>query len=459
MKKRLAVLLLLIVALVTYVLYAVAENLNDKDENISETEASAPEKPETITMFAADKAEWRLFEGGGEAANIMPYGTFTFGDNFVNPCDEAIGALSKNKVGKITGKNVLNPDTLTEGVLNTAAGDIAANSAYHTTDFIPVKAGEPISFTSTARKYLAYDATKKPIASTFSENGAANFTFTPTVDGYIRYSVLNTLLGSAMATYTAAPDYEYEAFCYKLENSVRLNDTQLAQVGAGAGNVLYGKKWVACGDSFTSGGSVEADNVFNDGGLYDGEYKVYPFWIGRRNNMTVINEAVSGSTITHIAGRSDAFADGRYKNIADDADYITLRFGINDDAGHLNVPIGTIDDTANTTFYGAWNTVLEYLIENHPWAKIGIIISNGMQTDEAYPNAVRAAARKWGIPYLDIDNDDHVPLMHRTNKDYVCERAKTLRFNNFVVGTNDSHPSWRAHEYESTFIEHWLRSL
>jgi hypothetical protein len=63
---------------------------------------------------------------------------------------------------------------------------------------------------------------------------------------------------------------------------------------AARSNVLWGKKWFATGDSFTSGGSAENDKYFTDE-PYQGEIKTYPLFIGRRNNMEVINDAVSGS--------------------------------------------------------------------------------------------------------------------------------------------------------------------
>ena len=116
-------------------------------------------------------------------------------------------------------------------------------------------------------------------------------------------------------------------------------------------NVLWEKKWVACGDSFTEGyynGSDE-EYIFADG-LYSGEKKVYPFFIGRRNHMTVINEAISGSTITDLKTRKDAFSVERYKVIPQDSDYITLCFGINDDNLHQNSPIGEIHDLSTSTF-------------------------------------------------------------------------------------------------------------
>lgn len=224
-------------------------------------------------------------------------------------------------------------------------------------------------------------------------------------------------------------------------------------------NVLWEKKWVACGDSFTEGDfkHSEEEFLFADG-LYEGQKKVYPFFIGRRNHMTVINEARCGSTMTDLSTRRDAFSISRYQKIPEDADYITLCFGINDDDRHQKAPLGEINDTENTTFFGAWNTVLEYLLTSFPYAKIGIIVPNGCT--KTYTDAIRAVARKWGIPYLDIPADYAVPLMNRVSeRDEVCDLARKLRFDRFSVSEKNRHPNARAHEFESTFIEHWLRSL
>ena len=139
-----------------------------------------------------------------------------------------------------------------------------------------------------------------------------------------------------------------------------------------------------------------------------------------------------------------------------DADYITLYFGINDE--HQDAPIGTIDDNTNETFYGAWNVVMEYLITNHPFAKIGIIITNGANND--YANAEIAIAKKWGVPYLDINGGYQVPLMLRTHgKSEVCQTAKDLRLSQQRAAVDDEHPNAQAHEYASTFIENFLRTL
>ena len=224
------------------------------------------------------------------------------------------------------------------------------------------------------------------------------------------------------------------------------------------GNVLYGKKYVACGDSFTA----YSEEKFTDG-AFAGKNKVYPYFIGLRNNMTVENMAVGGSTMTFMGDDTRTHfsqKDGLYTKIPDDADYITIKYGINDSS--LSAPIGTINDTVNTTFYGAWNIVMEHLVTHYPFAKIGIIISNGCTNHLRHKiaEATKAIAIKWGVPYLDLTGDENVPLLHRTNRDdIVCETAIEARINAFKISDTDTHANAKAHEYESTIIEDFLRRL
>ena len=225
-------------------------------------------------------------------------------------------------------------------------------------------------------------------------------------------------------------------------------------------DILQGKKWVACGDSFTHGDftGLDDESCRIREGRYRGLYRVYPYLIGNRCGMRVLNQAVNGATLADNPAADDlhVFVRGAYQEIPEDADYITLRFGIND--WHQEIPVGSPDDTDPHSFYGAWNTVLPYLLEKHPYAKIGIIITNG--TTPEYTEPQRVMARKWGIPFLDMQKDAGVPLMHRVNeRPGICEKATLLRMKAFAVSETNRHPNPAAHEYESSFIEHFLRSL
>lgn len=232
-------------------------------------------------------------------------------------------------------------------------------------------------------------------------------------------------------------------------------------------SVLYGKKWVACGDSFTHGdfSGIDDDDPTKytfQNGLYQGQKMVYPYFIGNRTGCIVINEAINGSHMGYKAGRGNknfSAENGRYTQIPSDADYITLYFGINDGPNHQNIPLGTINDNTNETFYGAWNVVMSYLITNYPKAKIGIIISNACDTID-YPNAEIAIAKKFGVAYLDMNGDPKIPFVFRTNgKPDLDPSILAQRNNQYYVGNGNGHPNVDCHRDESTFIQAWLESI
>lgn len=258
-----------------------------------------------------------------------------------------------------------------------------------------------------------------------------------------------------------------------LAGQVELLQGQVAQIQKV--NPLWGKKYIACGDSFTQG---DFNGWKDENGLMKREspviwdfdwqmFRTYPWWIGKRNNMTVINDGLCGSTMAlpkgYLTGENPGhlvdmqpFSLERYKRIPEDADYCTIWFGINDSA---NTYLGDIEDTTNETYYGAWNVVLEWLLINRPKLKIGIIITNDGQPQ--WREATRRVARKWGIPYLDMMGDPQVPLMGYGREPAVglCSKAEKLRTAYQNVIPENGHPNLWAHEYQSTFIEAFLRRL
>ena len=76
-----------------------------------------------------------------------------------------------------------------------------------------------------------------------------------------------------------------------------------------SGNVLYGKKWTICGDSFTAGVS---GNVIKEG-RYQGMNYVYPYLIGNRNDMEIVPFFMGGRTIAFPE-------DGTFHNSLTDPD-------------------------------------------------------------------------------------------------------------------------------------------
>jgi len=361
--------------------------------------------------------------------------------------DRSLGVEKLSKDVITCGKNLFDKSAAVSGILGYGAFEIQEGN-YMTSNYIPVRAGQAYTCSPAVLRYKLFDSYKDQL---IMEQPDAAKTIIPEQDGFLRVSVRNanfeTFQIEKGETATA-----YEPFMRVLSPDIHVTGIAAAYDYK---NMLTGKKWYACGDSFTADGYGTSDQPKFEEGLYTGKNKVYPFYIGRRCGIDVTNLAVGGQTMAKVEGRGNCFSEDIYQSIGADADYITIRLGINDD--NQNVPIGTIDDSDNTTFYGAWNVVMEHLITNHPFAHIGIIISNGM--DLEYAEAVKAIAVKWGIPYLDFATGEQVPLMHRTCRTDVTGVARTARHNAFIISSSNTHPNADAHEYESYCIESWLMRL
>ena len=236
---------------------------------------------------------------------------------------------------------------------------------------------------------------------------------------------------------------------------------------------LAGKKWAVCGDSFTAG----ADSGTLDSGNYAGQKIVYPYIIGNRTGINVLKFFENGRTLAMPATPGDfvnslcaSDQDWYYQNIPADVDYITIQLGINDnhhapdnsdgDDGEDTtgeIPIGTISDNTTATYYGAWNVVLTWLITNRPFAHIGMIVTNGATAD--YRTAQLDIAKKYGIPYIDLNGDSRTPCMIRSCNTDIASAVRTAINEKQRISASNTHPNNDAHRYEATFIENFLRTL
>lgn len=241
--------------------------------------------------------------------------------------------------------------------------------------------------------------------------------------------------------------------------------------------VLVGKKWAVCGDSFTNSGGT---GTTIENGLYKGRPYTYPWIIGNRQSMEIIKFFEGGRTLAYPSSGmfhnslTDPTADCYYQNIPSDVDYITIYLGINDEHHATgggdgedstgNIPLGTITDNDTSTYYGAWNVVLSWLITNRPNAHIGIIVTNGLGL-EVYRTAQIEIARKYGVPFIDLNGDDRTPAMLRTVNPNIPSAIKQALIAKWAVdptgasGAVNTHPNDDAQLFESTFIENFLRSI
>lgn len=287
-------------------------------------------------------------------------------------------------------------------------------------------------------------------------------TFVASIGGSSEYANVSKLpinVEEIKATYPHAKYIRFTSIYSQTLSVISYTDFDLSNMIAQLvkQNVLFGKKYVACGDSFTAGdfGSAYKDDYYDN---VQNVWKTYAWHIADRNNMKFTNMAKSGADFTNISGASIPFSVDTYKKVPADADYITLMFGLNEYAIGDDVSlIGTKDDTTNNTLWGAYNVVFEYLLTNMPYAKIGVIIADAWM-NKNYADAVKEICAYWGVPYLDLKDAD-IPLLIGGKNYIISSKALDLRNKAFKMSDTDAHPNPKAHEYRSTIIEAWLRTL
>ena len=340
------------------------------------------------------------------------------------------------------------------GVYVNSLGAFDTNAGYKCSNFIKIEENQ--DYILSKGRYLGfYDENFDFVER---ETSPTNFTFNKAYNGYVIISYEDSYVDSLMLVKGETLPSEYVPYVKYLNDDIKVNIENINLTR----DVLYNKKYVALGDSFTHGdfSNSPTNNYYIEDGLYQGQYKVYPYLIGNRCLMQVTNLAVNGMSLAQYGNSSNVLSKdgGLYTQIPLDTDYITIKIGINDD--NNSVPIGDINDTSNTTFYGAWNKILPYLIQKHPQAKIGLIVTNGIQSRPEWAEATINIAKKYGLAYLDEATDYKVPTLIRTNKTLIPQSINTIRNNQwFVDPSMNWHPNEKCHDFESYIVENFLRSL
>lgn len=185
--------------------------------------------------------------------------------------------------------------------------------------------------------------------------------------------------------------------------------------------------------------------------------------IAERNGMVYENVAECGASVTAntysaVSGNQRIWLCRTIDRMRPDADYVILEGGVNDAA--LGVPMGTISDgygaeLDDTTYVGAFESMLRQVILRYPGKKIGYVTVHKMtpgydssNTENSYYYASLACCKKWGIPVCDL-NIACPPL----------EAIPQLR----AAYTNDGdgwHPTEEAYRlFYCDKIEAWMKTL
>lgn len=403
----------------------------------------------------------RFYMQNNDNTNITPeqaksYGTYTcYYVGEVKELRDDVEEL-KDKIDPVAvSDNLIIGHEWVDGFYN---GEQNTSNSYKYVAAIPVENGKTYRVLPRSRMIYIMNASGSEINHVSGDN---TMSITAGGDGF------------AYVTYYTADDLNYAVF---YEDNARFPFPKgIWAIGDDVKpSPLRGKKWAVLGDSFTAG---EDSGTLTDG-IYKGQKIVYPYIIGNRTGIRILNYFEGGRTLAYPADGTfhnsvtDPNQNYYYQNIPADVDYITIYLGINDSHhapassggdGEDNtgeIPLGTASDNTTATYYGAWNVVLAWLRENRPFAHIGIIVSNGCDTAD-YRAAMIAMAKKYGIPYLDLNGDERTPAMIRAQNNDIPSTVKNIIRDVQAVNVagGNTHPNNAAHIYESTFIENFLCSI
>ena len=276
--------------------------------------------------------------------------------------------------------------------------------------------------------------------------------------------------GAANASYlaTEAPavgDVIVANSSIEAEFAVYCNNNNVAGTTPDGSNILAGKILVTIGDSITYGADMqmESNGLIENPGPNEGKYKSYGWQIAQRNNMVFYQKGISGSTMQGAVNpngtdkgdvsKKNGFSkeNGRYTQLPDDIDFMTIMFGWNDAAYGT---LGTIDDTTNETYYGGFNVVLPYLIHKYPYTTIVLIVPFG--TTVQHRQAVRDMAQKWGVGCFDMCAND-LPFYYSEESDDVAVNDEIKKLRIELNQVNGAHPGYQGHYAIGTRLEDYLR--
>ena len=240
-----------------------------------------------------------------------------------------------------------------------------------------------------------------------------------------------------------------------------------------ASNILYGKVLVTVGDSITQGADMQlapetelGANPNYPANSNEGRFKTYGWQIANRNNMTFYNKGISGSTMQGLVNpngtdkgdisKKNGFSKpgGRYTQLPDDIDFLTIFFGWNDSAYGT---LGTIDDTTAETYCGGFNVTLPYLIQKYPYTTIVLIVP--FQTTANHRKAVRDLAKKWGVGCFDMMAEDEPFYWGKESSQNPAPNSTIATLRQKLHQINGAHPGYEGQYIISTRLEDYLRRV
>lgn len=287
------------------------------------------------------------------------------------------------------------------------SGSLVPNSTYRASSPILVESGKSYKFLANsavyggnAGTYGRYDMQKNFIDTAKGISEGEYIVIEAEADGYVSVNIGSS---SAPSSFVFAESDKYPAKYEPYRPTLR-GGYYIPESAVAASNPLMGKILAVDGDSICAGAG------------YKGGYGKI---IAERNGMTLENLGVGGGTIaaeTYSGTTARHWICRSVATLREDADYILVEGGVNDSSPMGALTYGYDEELDDTTFYGAFESMLKTLITRFAGKKIGYIAVHKMTRnfssikkngENNYYHAAKECCDKWGVPFLDLN--DEVP--------------------------------------------------
>ncbi len=168
---------------------------------------------------------------------------------------------------------------------------------------------------------------------------------------------------------------------------------------------LNGKKIIFLGSSVTYGASSKGVSFVD--------------YIGKRNHIKIIKEAVSGTTL--VDESADSYISRMKKIKEDDADIFICQLSTND--ATQKKEMGTVGESKNMCSFDTKTVAgaIEYIIcyAKHTWDCPIMFYTNPKYDSDNYKKMVRLLQKiqkKWDIAIIDLWNDDDFNVLTREER-------------------------------------------
>lgn len=371
--------------------------------------------------------------------NYLDTNGVTIGDNTITPIKTTFINVTTKQ-----GGNIYNDETKSAGYLNPSGNLIADNYCY-TSDFISVSENTNYTLSFAAAIYY-YDSSKTFLSKSSAD--ISSFT-TPASTAYLRFysgksNFVNVMLVEGDTLPNEYVPYGSTVTENTLDTSISVPvasiKNSLLSYNADNFSKLRGLTWNCLGDSITFGAGTGTQ---------------YHEFIKRRTGCITRNYGINSSTIGTEFSSSwtcNPMCE-RYTKMDDDADIISVFGGVNDAGGSTPTTMGDMSSTDKNTFYGAYKTLIEGLINKYP-NKVICAFTPLKAADEARQQeslklivkAEKEICAEYGVPILDLNAMSGL-----------CPSI-TSNLNSYY-NTDKLHPKEAGHEHFSKIIQSFLESL